>query len=86
MKDQIEFTPSSSMLTITLSEGEAIKAEPGAMVAMQNLNLKSRTGRGGLFGGFMRLAVGETFFLNIFEANDGPGLGKPCSRFARRCR
>ena len=33
MQATVEFDPSYSLLTIDLTAGEAIKAEPGAMVA-----------------------------------------------------
>ena len=35
MEPTIEFNPSFSMLTLQLSPGEAVKAEPGAMAAQQ---------------------------------------------------
>ena len=73
MKSVVEFGPASAMLTIDLEPGEAIKAEPGAMVMMQNLSLRSRPGKGGFLGGLRRLAVGERFFLNVFEAENRHG-------------
>ena len=73
MKSTIEFSPSYTMLTVNLSPGESIKAEPGAMAAQQGVDMKTGMGSGGLFGGFKRMLGGESFFLNTFTA--GPGGG-----------
>ena len=43
MQEQLEFNPSFSMLTISLDPGEAIKAEPGAMVAHPVMNIMTMT-------------------------------------------
>ena len=72
MKSNIEFNPSFSMLTLDLAPGEAIKVEPGAMAAQQDVDM--RTGMsGGLFGGFKRMLTSESFFVNTFTA--GPSGG-----------
>ena len=72
MKSNIEFNPSFSMLTLHLAPGEAIKVEPGAMAAQQDVDM--RTGMsGGLFGGFKRMLTSESFFVNTFTA--GPSGG-----------
>ena len=61
------------MLTISLGPGEAVKAEPGAMVAQSAVEMTTGMS-GGLFKGFKRaLLGGESFFLNTFTA--GPSGG-----------
>ncbi len=72
MKTNIEFSPSYSMLTIELSPGESVKAEPGAMVAQQGVEMTTGM-RGGMFGGFKRMLAGESFFLNTFTAQQASG-------------
>lgn len=72
MKATVEFDPSYAMLTVDLRPGEAIKAEPGAMVLQQGVEMKTGTG-GGLFGGFRRMLGGESFFVNTFTAEAGGG-------------
>ncbi len=72
MRTNIEFNPSYSLLTVELSPGESIKAEPGAMVAQQDVDMSTGM-RGGMFGGFKRMLGGESFFLNTFTAQQGPG-------------
>ena len=73
MRTTIEFDPSYSMLTVDLEPGEAIKAEPGAMVLQQGVRMETGTGGGGLFGGFKRMLGGESFFVNTFTAERGGG-------------
>ena len=68
MRPTIEFKPSYTLLTLELSAGEAIKAEPGAMVAQQGMEMKTGMGGGGLFGGLKRVLGGESFFVNTFTA------------------
>ena len=72
MESTIEFNPSFSMLTLQLSPGEAVKAEPGAMAAQQDVDMKTGMS-GGLLGGFKRMLTSESFFLNTFTA--GPTGG-----------
>ena len=72
MKTAVEFDPSYAMLTVDLEPGEAIKAEPGAMVLQQGVEMKTGTG-GGLFGGFKRMLGGESFFVNTFTAEASGG-------------
>ena len=73
MKTSVEFDPSYAMLTVDLDPGEAIKAEPGAMVLQKGVEMKTGTGVGGLFGGFKRMLGGESFFVNTFTAEGGGG-------------
>ena len=61
------------MLTVDLMPGESIKAETGAMVAQQGVDMKTGTSGGGLLGGIRRMMGGESFFVNTFTATSGSG-------------
>ncbi|MCE2500732.1 MAG: TIGR00266 family protein [Dehalococcoidia bacterium] len=74
MRTTVEFNPSYSLLTIDLDAGESIKAEPGAMVAQQGVDMRTGMGGGGgLFGGIRRMMGGESFFVNTFTAERSGG-------------
>ena len=73
MKTSVEFTPSYAMLTVDLAPGEAIKAEPGAMVMQEGVEMSTGGSGGGLLGGFKRMLGGESFFVNTFTAERGGG-------------
>ena len=73
MRANIEFDPSYAMLTVDLDPDEAIKAEPGAMVSQQGVEMQTGMGGGGLFGGFKRMLGGESFFVNTFTAQGSGG-------------
>ena len=73
MKTTIEFDPSYALLTVDLEPGESIKAEPGAMVAQQGVEMKTGSAGGGLFRGIRRMLGGESFFINTFTAERGGG-------------
>ena len=80
MKTEIEFSPSYSLLTARLGPGEMIRAEPGAMVAQQDVEMQTGVG-GGLFGAARRMLGGESFLMNFFTAGPGGGwvcLAPPC--------
>ena len=68
MRTTVEHNPSYAMLTVDLDPGEEIKAEPGAMVLQEGVELNTGGGGGGLFGGFKRMIGGESFFVNTFTA------------------
>ena len=68
MKSSIDFEASYAMLNVELESGEQIKAEPGALVAQQGVEMKTGMGGGGLFGGLKRMIGGESFFVNTFTA------------------
>ena len=74
MKTTIEYDPSYAMLTVDLEPGEAIKAEPGAMVLQHGVEMKTGMGGGGLLSGFKRMLGGESFFVNTFTAESSGGL------------
>ena len=73
METVIEFDPSYALLTVVLEAGESIKAEPGAMVAQQDVQMKTGSAGGGIFGGIRRMLGGESFFINTFTAERGGG-------------
>ena len=59
----------SPMLTITLDPGEAVQAEAGTMVVMDDGIEMSTEMPGGFFGGLMRKFSGETLFMTFFTNN-----------------
>jgi uncharacterized protein (TIGR00266 family) len=74
MQETLEFNPSYSMLTLALDAGEAVKAEPGAMVAQSGVEMTTGMGGGGFFKNVMKSMVGgESFFLNTFTASGAGG-------------
>ena len=72
MNAEIEFSPSYSLLTVSLDEGEVVSSEPGAMVAQFGVVMQTGTGWNPIRG-FRRVLGGESFFVNRFEG--GPGGG-----------
>ena len=67
MKVNTEFEASYALLVVDLEHGESIKAEPGAMVSQQNVEMSTGiSGQKGLFGGFRNVMGGESFFINTF--------------------
>ena len=80
MKTEIEFSPSYSLLTVRLEPGETIRAEPGAMVAQQDVEMQTGVG-GGVFGAARRMLGGESFVMNFFTGGPEGGwvcLAPPC--------
>jgi uncharacterized protein (TIGR00266 family) len=75
MQNNILYRPSYSLLQLLLQPGEAIKAEAGAMVSMTpNVKIETGMGGGGLLGGLKRAVLGgESFFMNTFTCEGGPG-------------
>lgn len=74
MKAEIKDRPVFTTLTISLEQGETIRAEGGAMVSMSpTVEMKSkRQGKG--IGGMLKAAVGgEGLFASEFTAEHGPG-------------
>ena len=75
MKAEVEFPGTFALLTISLSRGEAIKVEPGALVAMQGIeDPKTGLPSGGVWGGIKRTLTGESFLLNTFKAERTDGV------------
>ena len=73
MRPTIEYDPSFTLLTLELDPGEVIKAEPGAMVAQEGVDMTTGMGGGGIMGGLKRMMGGESFSVNTFTAQRGGG-------------
>lgn len=73
MKTSIEFSPAYAALNVELDGGESIKAEAGAMIAQQDVDMQTGMGGRGLFGGISRMIAGESFTMNTFTGQRGGG-------------
>ncbi len=62
-----------TMLKVRLPQGERIKAESDAMVAMSSTVDVEGKMEGGIMGGIGRMFTGESFFFQQLVANRGPG-------------
>jgi uncharacterized protein (TIGR00266 family) len=62
----------SPMLTVTLDPGEAVQAEAGAMVMMDDGITMQTEMSGGIFGSLFRAVSGESLFLTFF-VNEASG-------------
>ncbi len=69
MRTEIQFSPSFAVAIIHMAQGEQVKAEAGAMMAMSpNVDISTST-EGGIRRGFKRAVLGgESFFMNTFTA------------------
>jgi len=78
MEIRIDHGPAYSLAVCRLAQGDSIRAESGAMVS-QTANLRMETSgrmgkKGGLLKGLARkMLTGESFFMNVFHAEAGPG-------------
>jgi uncharacterized protein (TIGR00266 family) len=72
MRTEITFSPAFAMATVHLDQGESVKAEAGAMMAMTpSVEIQTST-KGGVLKGLKRSVLGgESFFMNTFTAT-GP--------------
>jgi len=74
METKILYKPSYSMAQVTLSSGEEIRAEAGAMVSMSDeVSIETKM-KGGFLKALSRSVLGgESFFMNTYKApnNDG---------------
>ncbi|MCT4583651.1 MAG: TIGR00266 family protein [Peptostreptococcaceae bacterium] len=61
------------MVKVKLDAGEKIKAESGAMIAMEDTIDVAGKMEGGVLGGIGRMFAGEKFFFQTLEANRGAG-------------
>ncbi len=61
------------MVHVELAQGEAVKAESGAMIAMSPTIDVAGKADGGLLKGLGRMLAGETFFFQTLTASRGPG-------------
>jgi len=74
MQIDVQHRPSYALGIVDLDAGEVVQAETGAMVSMStNLKIESN-----MQGGFLKSAMrsvlgGESFFVNTFTAEGGPG-------------
>jgi len=75
MKYEIRYKPSYSLLVVTLSPGESIIAEAGAMTYMQpTITPKTQKREKSLLGSLSKALIGDqSFFVNEFTATDGTG-------------
>jgi uncharacterized protein (TIGR00266 family) len=73
MQCEIQYGPAFAAARVVLDQGESIKAEAGAMLAMtSNVEVETST-QGGMLKGLKRAVMGgESFFMNTFTAS-GPG-------------
>lgn len=79
MKTEIQYQPAFAICVVSLENGEQVRAEGGAMLAMRNVKIET-----GATGGFLKslkrsVLGGETFFQNTFTAtaNDGQVMLAP---------
>lgn len=73
MKHTILYQGAFPLLKIHLQQGEMIKAESDAMVAMSTTIDVEGKMDGGLLGGLARMVAGESFFFQSLTARRGPG-------------
>ena len=74
MQISVKYQPSYSLAIVSLSAGESIQAESGAMVSMSS-NIQVETGmKGGVLGAMARKVLGgESLFANTFTSAGAPG-------------
>lgn len=77
MSDKLEYEilyPGAfAMAQVSLEQGQSIKAEFGAMVAMTDtIDVEGKV-EGGLMGGVKRMLTGEKFFMQTLSARRGSG-------------
>lgn len=76
MQTEVLYSPAYAAARLTLAQGETVRAEAGAMLAMSpGITLETST-QGGLLKGLKRSVLGgESFFMNTFTAqSDGAEL------------
>jgi uncharacterized protein (TIGR00266 family) len=72
MEHEISYGPSFALLTVTLDQGESIRAESGAMVSHDTSIDMETNATGGFLKSIRRSLGGESFFQNTFHAR-APG-------------
>ncbi len=71
MEHEILYTPSYSLLKVSLGQAESVCAESGAMVSMSSGIEMQTAAKGGIFGALKRSVLGgESFFVNTFNARE----------------
>ncbi|UOG62000.1 TIGR00266 family protein [Leptospira noguchii] len=74
MKHEILLKPDFPIIQVQLNDGESIRAESGAMVAMSPTVKMITKAEGGIFASAKRaLLGGESFFQNTFQSEGGTG-------------
>ncbi|EMJ66374.1 MULTISPECIES: TIGR00266 family protein [Leptospira] len=75
MKHEILLKPDFPIIQVQLENGESIRAESGAMVAMSPAIKMVTKAEGGIWASAKRaLLSGESFFQNTFKAESGKGM------------
>ncbi len=74
MKYNIHYKDTFSLLEVELNQGEALKAESGAMVSMDSTVDVDGKAEGGILKGLGRMLAGESFFFQTLTANRGSGV------------
>lgn len=70
MEHEISFSPSYSLLTVSLDPDESIRAESGALVSHDSSIEMETNATGGFLKSIRRSFGGESFFQNTFHATD----------------
>jgi len=74
METEFIHRPTFTQLTVTLEDGETVRAEPGAMVGHSpTVRVETTTSRDGLLSSAKSMLGGESAFANEFVAEDGRG-------------
>ncbi len=74
MQYEIKYKPSYSMVVIKLAQGEGVVGESGAMTYMSpNIQVKTRAREGVLGSLGLKFLGGQSFWVNDFVAEGGPG-------------
>lgn len=74
MQYEIKYKPSYSMVVVKLGQGEAMVGESGAMTYMSpNIQVKTRSRQGVLGSLGLKFLGGQSFWVNDFVAEGGPG-------------
>jgi uncharacterized protein (TIGR00266 family) len=68
MEHEISYSPSFSLLTVSLDVGESLRAESGAMVSHDTSIEMETNATGGFLKSLRRSFGGESFFQNTFRA------------------
>lgn len=72
MQIELLYRPSYTLARVVLNAGEALRAEPGAMVGMNGVQVETKM-QGGFLRSLARSAFGgESLFINTYRANQ-PG-------------
>ena len=72
------------LVEIELDPQEGVRAEVGALMYMDNDIVMQTKAEGGIFKGFKRAIVGESFFITNF-VNSGSGKSRVCLLYTSRC-